>query len=233
MKKIITLLLLISSFSAYAQKRTSPPAYIADLTSKVTKGGDTGGGLTFGTKEGASIQIITDNIIRWNIDRTYGYLARGGVAGSAGIHLYGLGDESTIAFGNDLNVTIRERNGEDNDQMEVYPQNGFGVFTGAKDNTPDLWVNPSGNTVLGGETAVAGNKLSVIGNTNIAGNLTITGFKTYKDTGTPPDPAVGECNTYMKDDKFIIQSNDGGTVRYRYLDLTGTGVTWVHSLVEP
>lgn len=54
-----------------------------------------------------------------------------------------------------------------------------------------------------------------------------------KDT-TPANPAAGtQAKIYMKDDKLILQFNDAGTVRYKYLDLTGTGVTWVHSTTAP
>jgi hypothetical protein len=51
---------------------------------------------------------------------------------------------------------------------------------------------------------------------------------------TPPDPINnGDVNIYTKSNKIIFQFNDGGTVRYKYLDLTGTGVTWVHTTVAP
>ena len=53
-------------------------------------------------------------------------------------------------------------------------------------------------------------------------------------SSTPSDPTSGtEARLYMKGDKLIAQYNDGGTVRYKYLDLTGTGVTWTHSTSAP
>lgn len=56
---------------------------------------------------------------------------------------------------------------------------------------------------------------------------------TEKDT-TPGTPGSGiEMRVYMKADNFVIQYNDGGTVRYKYLGLTGTGVTWTHSTTAP
>lgn len=42
-----------------------------------------------------------------------------------------------------------------------------------------------------------------------------------------------ECRVYLKDDKFIIQYNDGGTIRYKYLGLTTDGVLWTHTTVAP
>ena len=41
------------------------------------------------------------------------------------------------------------------------------------------------------------------------------------------------CYVYMKGTNLIIKYNDGGTTRYKYLNLSGTGVTWVHSTSEP
>jgi hypothetical protein len=53
-------------------------------------------------------------------------------------------------------------------------------------------------------------------------------------TATPADPtSSSEAKIYLKADKLILQFNDAGTVRYKYLDLTGTGVTWVHTTSAP
>ncbi len=51
---------------------------------------------------------------------------------------------------------------------------------------------------------------------------------------TPSDTTSGVApNIYVKGTKFVIQYEDAGTVRYKYLELTGTGVTWVHTTVAP
>lgn len=53
-------------------------------------------------------------------------------------------------------------------------------------------------------------------------------------TDTPAEPSAGDAfHMYIKGDKLIIQFNDAGTMRYKYLDLTGTGVTWVHTTSAP
>ncbi len=66
-----------------------------------------------------------------------------------------------------------------------------------------------------------------LGGTNAAISLN-------EDTVTPATPAASaECRIYMKADKIVIQYNDAGTVRYKYLDLTGTGVTWVATTTAP
>ena len=55
-----------------------------------------------------------------------------------------------------------------------------------------------------------------------------------EETSTPANPSSGsQGRIYLKADKVIFQFNDGGTVRYKYLDLTGTGVTWVQTTVAP
>ena len=52
-------------------------------------------------------------------------------------------------------------------------------------------------------------------------------------TNTPGTPASGEMVQYMKGSKLIYAYDDGGTVRYKYLDMAGTGVTWVHTTSAP
>lgn len=63
----------------------------------------------------------------------------------------------------------------------------------------------------------------------------IEAYQNYQEQdATPADPTDGaEANIYVKADKLVIQYNDADTVRYKYLDLTGTGVTWVHTTTAP
>lgn len=67
------------------------------------------------------------------------------------------------------------------------------------------------------------------------GKVSVEFFERYAEqSATPANPASGtEMHVYMKADKFVIQYNDAGTVRYKYLDLTGTGVTWTHTTTAP
>ena len=61
------------------------------------------------------------------------------------------------------------------------------------------------------------------------GNLAL-----QEKSSTPSNPtSSNETKIYMKADKLIIQFNDAGTVRYKYLDLTGVGVTWTHTTTAP
>ena len=55
-----------------------------------------------------------------------------------------------------------------------------------------------------------------------------------KEETTPTAPSQDEeVKIYVKANKLIIMWNDAGTTRYKYLDLTGTGVTWTHTTSEP
>jgi len=55
-----------------------------------------------------------------------------------------------------------------------------------------------------------------------------------KEELTPTAPSQDEeAKIYIRDNKLIIAWNDAGTVRYKYLDLTGTGVTWTHTTTPP
>ncbi|GEM_PF-2859738 len=55
-----------------------------------------------------------------------------------------------------------------------------------------------------------------------------------EDSATPVTPADGtEARIYVKADKLVIQWNQGGTVRYKYLLLSGTGTTWTHTTTAP
>jgi hypothetical protein len=79
---------------------------------------------------------------------------------------------------------------------------------------------------VGGVSADADGTLQVSG--------TAAAMTLDEATSTPTAPGTADrCRLYMKADKLIVQYYDAGTVRYKYLDLTGTGVTWVHTTSAP
>lgn len=52
--------------------------------------------------------------------------------------------------------------------------------------------------------------------------------------GTPSSPdASSQARIYVKGGKLVVQYNDSGTTRYKYLDLASTGVAWTHSTTAP
>lgn len=64
-------------------------------------------------------------------------------------------------------------------------------------------------------------------------SLYVGGSGTVGMTSTTYHPitpgASSDVHLYVKANKLILQYNDSGTVRYKYLALSGTGVTWVHT----
>lgn len=50
----------------------------------------------------------------------------------------------------------------------------------------------------------------------------------------PGDPGTsGPILFYRKGSLIVFKYNDSGTIRYKYLDMAGTGVTWVHTTTAP
>jgi hypothetical protein len=55
----------------------------------------------------------------------------------------------------------------------------------------------------------------------------------YNDTLGGSLQVDGLVGIYVSGDKFVIAYDDSGTLRYKYLTLSGTGVTWVHTTSKP
>jgi hypothetical protein len=47
------------------------------------------------------------------------------------------------------------------------------------------------------------------------------------------DDGGDDVEIYFKSPFLVYKYDDAGTTRYKYLDMSGTGVTWVHSTVAP
>jgi hypothetical protein len=91
-----------------------------------------------------------------------------------------------------------------------------------------MQMRHAGGVRIGSSTAAPDTQLHLTANT-LRAAITFD-----EDTATPSNPTSGaQCRLYMKADKLVIQYNDAGTIRYKYLDLTGTGVTWVHTTSAP
>lgn len=56
----------------------------------------------------------------------------------------------------------------------------------------------------------------------------------FKEEDTPSAPTADEeAKVYVKDNKLIVVWNDGGTPRYKYMALNGTGSFWLHTTSAP
>jgi hypothetical protein len=98
------------------------------------------------------------------------------------------------------------------------------------------FANGIGNDLRtwGSNVNAGGYNLSNLGTVVTAGPVDVTSPIIARPTTTPGTPGVSsEGKMYVKGGKLIVQYNDAGTVRYKYLDLTGTGVTWVATTVAP
>ena len=72
-------------------------------------------------------------------------------------------------------------------------------------------------------------KIYMDGETVMSGGTIIPEF-----TDTPPAPANGtEVRMYMRNNNLIFQFNDGGTVRYKYMPLNGTGYQFYDTTTPP
>lgn len=167
-----------------------------------------------GIKIQTSTNIDTAQLSFEHPDDYYGYmrfLSFGGL-----LYIINTAPGSQIRFLTDLTnpaqdgmITMGEDGGQDNRQQFNV---GLGTMGGRISIDNGILMDAKG-------TSGGSNRLLMRGYAN----------------NTPDDPsdAFDEVNIYQKGNNLVLQFNDGGTVRYKYLDLTGTGVTWVHSTTAP
>jgi len=87
----------------------------------------------------------------------------------------------------------------------------------------------AGGVRLGLSTAGADTLLHLTGTASRVAAITLD-----EESNTPANPtADSQMRMYCRANKVIFQWLDGATARYKYLDLTGTGVTWVHTTTAP
>lgn len=225
------------------------------INTKVTKGGDSiGSTLSIGTTDDNVLSLIT-NSNPTIYAQTNKRIALNHSSPQSTLHMKGDGSNGSNAFiffgdsfsgGTTPYVSIGEDGGTDSDAMEIYGKNGIFMRSSTYGGTAKLCITNTGAVCVNTETAVSGAELTVSGDVDISSTLNVHGISTFqvsavfnsfakhKTASTPSTPANGtEFNLYYKSNKFIIQYNDGGTTRYKYLDLTGTGVTWVQTTVAP
>jgi hypothetical protein len=175
------------------------------------------GGLSIGT----ATTIGLPNRVEWN--NADGFISYVGASYNAGVNNLGsyVGNTTNDAI-TTSNYEIRV-NGENNSAIRLMANSGLTVGGIGDGNVfgANIVLNDNGTTESIGFGA---------GIFNFSGGpLSLTEIST-----TPATPTSGtQTRVYMKADKFVLQFNDGGTVRYKFLDLTGTGTTWTHSTTAP
>lgn len=177
------------------------------------------------------------------------YFPNGGGAGNGGVFRFSTTATSVGASG--TNASVGVGNLVVGDGSLSYPGISFsGDDDGIYRTGDTLWF---GGEINNGSTrgaflldsGTSPRARFYIGNGSTASKivleLTYTGIRTQEvpfildavNTTPASPPPTDEANMYVRNNNFVIQFNDGGTVRYKYLDLTGTGVTWVHSTTAP
>lgn len=86
----------------------------------------------------------------------------------------------------------------------------------ASSSAGEIYANTNGNIVL------LADRVRMYAPLNLQPQATPSGL--VADT---------DANVYVRNNKLIVQYNDGGTTRYKYLPLSGTSVTWVHTTTAP
>jgi hypothetical protein len=167
--------------------------------------------------------------------------------------LYISGDSARFIIKGVTNTSFTATHVQNSDsdglEMVSYGRSASGTYLG-QNRAGAAFYAASPNTVLGVGTRnatslvfgtdnnermrITGDGNVGIGNTSPGSKLHVSGTVTLDQTSTPTNPAQSaEGRIYIRNNKLIIQFNDAGTVRYKYLDLTGTGVTWVQSTTAP
>jgi len=102
-----------------------------------------------------------------------------------------------------------------------------------EDNTQELgnsdnrWASIDASTV----TTTTVDATFVSATSQLETDLAVTINETASTPGTPSVSAA--CRLYMKADKLVVMYDDAGTVRYKYLTLTGAGATWTDTTTAP
>jgi hypothetical protein len=141
----------------------------------------------------------------------------GSGAGAPRLGLYGGGTERARILADSLgNFTIQASPAANTVTFQFGPTADAYTFNDKASNN-QLHVNGDSST------------LGPPGIDVLRGSLTLAEL-----SSTPTDPTSGvQGRIYVKGDKLVFQFNDAGTVRYKYISLSGTSVTWTHSTTPP
>lgn len=161
--------------------------------------------------------------------------------------------QGNLAYDNGAGFRIQSSASADRDFLffftdETNHYSGIQAYAdGASSGAKPLRLNAlGGNIYIGGNLySISGGSFTLIADTSQYMEFQ-TGFTTrnfitpdgaFGFTELASTPNAGSSGTqlhiYVKGDKLIFQWNDGGTVRYKYITLSGTSVTWTHTTTAP
>jgi hypothetical protein len=209
------------------------------------------GKIVFGSDVGIGVDPPTQKLdVNGNI-RCSGNIGIGTTIPSEKLYISGDSARFIIKGVTNTSFTAAHIQNSDGDGVEMvsYGRSASGTYLG-QNKAGAAFYGGSPNTVLGvgtrnatplvfGTNDTERMRITSGGNVGIGNNspgskLHVSGTVTLDQTSTPSNPAQSaEGRIYIRNNKLVIQFNDAGTVRYKYLDLTGTGVTWVHSTTAP
>ena len=91
------------------------------------------------------------------------------------------------------------------------------------------------NAPAAGSNVTITNKWAILVKAGISKfvDVVLTGIRQMLDKGSHPTLATGELADYRKGSLYVIAYNDGGTTKYRYLDLTSTDAVWTYTTTAP
>ena len=123
----------------------------------------------------------------------------------------------TLKLANGTNEYHLKIDGSDSNSLKLFD---------STNSSSRLTIDTTGNVGVGGVTP---DTTLHVG--SVSACLTLDPHSTTPDPDTIESSKEGRV--YVKGGKLVIQYNDAGVKRYKYLSLTGTGVTWVHTTTAP
>lgn len=203
---------------------------IGNITNEVTLQGSvltvlTGGFVGINTISPAQVLSVNGNASITGVLST-----TGGMAGlTGGLNVRGDGTNSPISIysgaGGQI-FSIRNNGIWDVGAGTLDFTSGYTFNTS---NTQRLAVQSNGNVAVGNITATE--RLSVTGNLSLSGGVIKAPLSNNSVTANIFQS--GQSVTYQKGANYIIAYNDAGTMKYRYLVLTGTDAVWNYSTTAP
>jgi hypothetical protein len=172
---------------------------------------------------GGGVVIDSAGITLSNLSGLIQFLAP---SGGNGTRLYGDIDSYMVMQNDHIGGGIR---------LDQILTNGIGFNVFIKEN-------PSTNNMgkidislpINGAVMAFGSAVIINAGTTTAGSNYIVLAPTFSTPPTPANTGYGVApQIYVSGSKIVFQFEEGGTVRYKYLDLSGTGVTWVHQTTPP